>query len=435
MDTLIKKDKYKLSRFLYIIEAMLEYFIAIGVGTVYLASLAKEIGVSDSLVAIITAFISLGESFRIFAVLLANNKPVKVWVTTMHVISQIFFALIWFVPLIKASKLIKTILLIALLLIAYLLHNLCYPAKTNMYMSCVDEHKRGSFTATKEMVSLAGGMVFTIIYSNLIDHLTVSGKKTVAFILCGIILLFIMLGHTFSLVFVKEKVLDSENADDSKSVSLMQTFKQILKDKSIFFIIALCAFYNIIYYSSVPFFSTYQIKELGFSLPFVSIISSIGAGVRFICSKPVGKLADNYSFNKSMTFCLCFLALSYLVMSFTTPTNGKYTYFIYVAFEGVSAAGITSAILNFIYDYVSYENRTSALALNGAISGLTGFLTTLAITPLFNHIQSVQQSGGRFLGLNIYAQQFLSVVALVLTIVLILYNVLVIGKIKRNADK
>ncbi len=435
MDTLIKKDEYKLSRFLYIIEAMLEYFIAIGVGTVYLASLAKEIGISDSLVAIINAFVSLGESFRIFAVLLVNKKPVKVWVTTMHVISQIFFALIWFVPLIKASKLIKTILLIALLLIAYLLHNLCYPAKTNMYMSCVDEHKRGSFTATKEMVSLAGGMIFTILYSNLIDYLTATNKKSIAFILCGIILLFIMIGHTLSLVFAKEKVLEDENAGDCKCVPLLQTFKQILKDKSIFFIIALCAFYNIIYYSSVPFFSTYQINELGFTLPFVSIITSIGAGVRFVCSKPVGKLADKYSFNKSMTFCLCFLATAFLVMSFTTPENGKYMYFIYLAFEGVSAAGITSAILNFIYDYVSYENRTAALALNGAISGLTGFLTTLAITPLFNYVQGVQQSGETFLGLNIYAQQFLSILAFVLTIILILYNVLVIGKIKRNADK
>ena len=73
-------------------------------------------------------------------------------------------------------------------------------------MSCVDERKRGSFTAVKEMVSLAGGMVFTLFYGNLIEYLTDIGQKTLAFALCGSMLLLFVIGHTLTLIFAKEKV-------------------------------------------------------------------------------------------------------------------------------------------------------------------------------------------------------------------------------------
>ena len=45
----IKKEKneYALSRFLYILEAMLEYFVSIAVGTVYLAKITKYVRIGD----------------------------------------------------------------------------------------------------------------------------------------------------------------------------------------------------------------------------------------------------------------------------------------------------------------------------------------------------------------------------------------------------
>ena len=90
MGTLINQNEKnnKITRIMYIIEAMLEYFIALGIGTDYLAFLALEVGMSDALIGIIEAFVSLGASFRVFALLLTNKTPVKGWVSVMHVISQ-----------------------------------------------------------------------------------------------------------------------------------------------------------------------------------------------------------------------------------------------------------------------------------------------------------------------------------------------------------
>ena len=71
------KDGYESSRFLYIIEAALEYFVAISVGTVYLAKITGYCGISDEITAILTAFVSLGCGFQFFSVFIGRNMPVK----------------------------------------------------------------------------------------------------------------------------------------------------------------------------------------------------------------------------------------------------------------------------------------------------------------------------------------------------------------------
>ena len=59
------KSRYKTSRLLYIIEAALEYFISIAVGTVYLAKLATHIGISDWLTGILTSPFRFLPSFSV----------------------------------------------------------------------------------------------------------------------------------------------------------------------------------------------------------------------------------------------------------------------------------------------------------------------------------------------------------------------------------
>ena len=123
MEKTIKKDEYAFSRILYVIEAALEYFIALGISFTYLPVLGKGIGLSDGLIAIVESFVSLGCGFQIFAIFLVKKKRVKPTVTIMHIISQVFFALIWFVPLFRFSKQAKIVLFIVLLISAHIIHN------------------------------------------------------------------------------------------------------------------------------------------------------------------------------------------------------------------------------------------------------------------------------------------------------------------------
>lgn len=172
-------ERYKTSRFLYIFEAAFEYFISIAVGSIYLTKITSYIGISDSLTGVLSAFVSLGCGFQIIAIFLAHKKPVKSWVTLLHIISQALFALLYFVPIFDLSKAAKTWIFIAFLLFAQIIHNIVNSPKINWYMSLVDDKKRGRFTANKEMVSLIGGMAFSYFMGLVMDRFEEIGNARV----------------------------------------------------------------------------------------------------------------------------------------------------------------------------------------------------------------------------------------------------------------
>ena len=221
------KDSYKTSRVLYIIEAALEYFISISVGSYYLALIASKIGIPDNVTGILTSFVSLGCGFQIIALFLAHKSSVKRWVTVFHVISQLLFSFMYFVPLLPISKGGQMALLIGALLTAHILHNAINSPKITWFMSLVDEHKRGSFTANKEIVSLLGGMVFSFALGQVMDSFSENGKINTGFVICGVLILFLTALHTLTLVFSKEK---------QRGVSKRFSFKEVFalfKNKTI----------------------------------------------------------------------------------------------------------------------------------------------------------------------------------------------------------
>lgn len=417
------KDPYKSSRLLYIIEAALEYFIAIAVGTVYLAKITKQIGLSDSVTGILTSFVSLGCGFQIIAIFLAHKKPVKRWVTVFHVISQLLFSAMYFVPLLPISKAGQTILLIISLLLAQILHNAINSPKINWYMSLVDENKRGRFTANKEIVSLLGGMVFSFALGQVMDYFTESEKINTGFIICGVMLLFLTGLHTLTLVFAKEK--PSEKGKGFKFREVISLFK----DKTILKVILVFVFWNIASYITTSFMGAYQLNDLGFTTGYSSIIIIVGSLLRAVFSRPIGKFADKFSFCKMLYICFGIEALAFLVASIVAPSNGTYMFVIYYILYCVGCAGVNSSIINLIYDYVDYEKRTSALALVNTASGFAGFFATLAVSPLVEYIQG---NGNKLFGLNVYAQQVLALISFVFVILIIIYLVTVISKLKKH---
>lgn len=417
------KDEYKSSRILYIIEAALEYFIAIAVGTVYLAKITSEIGIPDNITGILTSFVSLGCGFQIIALFLAHKKPVKRWVTVFHVISQLLFSAMYFVPLLPISRAGQTALLICSLLLAQVLHNAINSPKINWCMSLVDEHKRGSFTANKEIVSLLGGMVFSFALGQIMDSFSENGKITTGFLVCGVILLFLTALHTLTLIFTKEKL-----SEQTKKLNIKEIFG-LFKNKTILKVICVFVLWNIASCITTSYMGAYQVNDLGFSPVFASVVIIIGSLVRATVSRPVGKFADKFSFCKMLYFCFGVEVLAFLTATLVTPANGRYMYIAYYVLYCVGCAGINSAIINLIYDYVDFDKRTSALALVNTASGFAGFFATLAVSPLVKHIQG---DGNKFLGKEIYAQQLLAFCSAIIIVGIIVYLLLVISKLKRH---
>ena len=418
------KDEFTLSRIFYIIEAAIEYFVSILVTGAYLAKITAAIGMSDMLTGILASFVSLGCGFQVFAIFLANKRPVKRWVTILHSVNQLAFALVYVVPFFDFSSTAKIVFFIVFLLLGHVINNVVNAPKINWFMSLVDDHKRGRFTANKEMISLIGGMAFSFAMGAVIDSFEEAGNISGAFIVCGLTVFALMIFHSATLVFSKEKI-----AEEKEMISTKALIGELIKDKNLFKVILISVLWNVVSYTATPFYGSYQIKELGFSMTFVSALAAAYAIVRTLFSMPLGKFADKHSFAGMLNICFAIMLVAFVVNVFTVPSNGKIFYSIYYMLYAIGMAGINSATINLIYDYVEKEKRMGALALKSTLAGFVGFFTTLAVSPLVSHIQN---NGNSFLGLDVYAQQVVSALAAILLIFLIIYLNVIVRKIRNN---
>lgn len=418
------KDPYKFSRILYIIEATLEYFISMAIGGAYLAKVSTYIGLPDEVTGILSSFVSLGCGFQLIAIFLANKRPVKIWVTILHTLNQIFFALVYVVPFFEVPKTVKVVAFIVFLLAGHIVNNIVNSPKINWYMALVPDKKRGAFTANKEIVSLMTGIVFSFGLGAVIDFFEEKGDLTTAFILCGVGVFVLALLHTLTLILSKEKPAKKEE----KHVKIKDTLKELVKDKNLMKVVLVSVLWNVANYTVTPFTGTYQNNELGFTMLFVSALSIAYAIVRSCFSRPMGKFADKYSFTKMLNICFIIMILSFLCLAFTTPANGKVMYTIYYMLTAIGMAGINSGAINLIYDYVKPKQRTSALALKSTLAGFAGFFTTLAVSSLVKYIQ---RNGNKLFGISIYAQQVMALLGVLLVVVILVYVNTVVKNIKR----
>ena len=426
----MKKDIYRSSRVGNIISAALEYFISMLVIDSYLAKLTTDIGISDSVTGILTSFVSLGFGFQLFAIFLINKKPVKRWVTALTIINQLFFAFVYVIPFFEMSKTVKTVLFVAMLLLAHIILNVSSPAKIDWHMRLVDDNKRGRFTALKEIVSLLGGMVFSFVIGTVIDTCEANGNLHGAFIFCAAGVLGLMVIDTVVLLLMKEK--PHKEIEEGEKVSVMKVVGQILRNKKIFKVLLVSVIWYVALYSTIPFYGTYKIKELGFSMTLVSILSAAYAIARSLASRPLGRYADKHSFTRMLNICFVIVFVAYSINMFTVPANGKVFYTIYYMLYAISMGGINSAGTNLIYDFVEPDKRVAALALQHTLAGFAGFFATIIVGFLVDYIQ---KSGNTFLGMNVYAQQVVSAIGAIVVLLALLYLNTVVKKMQREREK
>lgn len=420
-------DEYRVSRGGVIIEAMLEYFISILTTGAFLAKITESLGFSDSLTGILSSFVSLGCLFQLSSILfLRNLRAVKRPVMIAHLINELLFVFVYIAPIVPLSAGAKTAIFLFSFCGANIIHNVMRANKSEWEISLVDDGKRGMFTAKKEMVSLLGGMTFTYIMGAVFDHFEGMGKSREAFLAGAVAVLGLMLFHLLSLSFIKEKP-----AQERRDSTLGESLKILFANKMFCRVVIL----NILWYAaaaiSVPFYGAYQVGELGFSMTYVSLLSILYAVVRTLVSPLLGKYADRTSFSRMNYLCYLVSAASFLVNCFTVPENGKVFYAVYYALYAIAMGGINSGLSNLVFDHVQGENRRSAIAITFALGGLTGFLTTCLISPLVSYIQ---QNGNRIFGLSVYAAQFVSGIAFLMTAAVILYvRFAIIPKEHKNA--
>ena len=410
---------------MYIIQADLEYLITLLVSGAFLATLTTQLGMSDGLTGIISAFTSLGCLFQMVSIIFRRGS-VKKFVIWISLINQVLFIILYLIPLGSAPYL--KYLFIACLFFALFIYNVAHPKKIDWLMSMVDENKRGVFTANKEIISLITGIFFNMIMGAVMDYFKLKGQIKIALIIGAITLFVLSVLHTATLIFAADK---KTSEIEKTKVSFKENIS-FYKEKSTLKLAFVFILWYISNYSTCSFYGTYQIKELGFSLTTVSIIAIVSSMVRISVSRFWGSYADKNSFAKMLCICLGFTVVAHLFAALSTPSNGIVMFSLYSIFFYIGQGGIVSGLLNICFDYMPFHRRADFMAFSQALAGLSGFLTTLAISPLVTYIQN---KGNVFLGINVYAQQITSIIAVLFGVISVIYIIFVILPMKRIRGK
>ena len=414
------KDPFRTTRIAYILESMFEYMISIATSGVYLAKLTTTIGISDAMTAILSSVASLAAMFQIFSILLAHKTPVKRWVFPMTVIPQALVCTLYLIPFLDIGA-AAPILFLIITLTNQAAHNIVAPAKLNWFFSPIAPNKRGDFQAKTSIVSIIGGTLFTFVAGLTIDKLEAAGETDTLFIILTTVIFALAVMQMLCLLVAKE---GDTKADKNKSP--FKSAKALLSNKAFIHIIIINALWSIANSITTPFLSTYQIKELGFSMTFISTVTIVLSFLNILAVFLAGKYSIKHSYTSLFIGSYIFGLIGFGFIIFTTTANGYFMFTAYRVFNLFfgAAAGISATGL--VFSFVKESERTSALAFKSILTGLFGFITTLVVSPIFADMQLGEI---KLFGTTLFAQQVLSIISFVITLLILLYYVFICRKI------
>lgn len=412
---------YRQSRSAYTAQCLFEYFISILCSDAFLAKLLKDIGLSDALTGLLSSFISFTFFFGLFAIPLAGKlKKVKKPIITLDTLSQLFFTALYAVPFLPSGTAAKgavvTVLLVLAYFTLYLNTSICYKWGN----SFVSPAKRGSFSATKEMISLIAGVFFTLFMGFVTDKYENAGNLHGAFIFIGITMI-ITCGCNFAcLELIKEKPLSESGAKQSPRKIIEQTFLNTRFRNAMI----LTAITETARYFTIGFMGTFKTVDLGFSVSKIQIINVAANLGRFAVSKPFGKYSDKNGFANGY-FAGNLLSAAAFFIGIFTSTKTSILVLPFTMLFNMSLAGTNQNTFNMAYSYVDDEYILSAMTVNNSVRGICGFLSSLAGSKVLSFIQG---NGNRLFGRAVFGQQILSAGSLILSLAALIFNKCVVSK-------
>ena len=420
---------YKRSRKAYMMESMFEYFITLLVADSFLAKLLSSIGLSDAMIGVVSSLISLAFLFQLAAIFVVGRVVnVKRFVVFFHAISHLIFMSLYFIPFLPWTLPYKEVLVFVCILAAYFGKYLVNSILYKWANSFVDPDKRASFSAGKEMLSLASGVIMTLLLSHIMDAFEASDNLNGGFIFAACAILIFNICDLISILLIKKDTHKKEtgNVHAQEKIPFREVMDNTLGNKNFRSVILLAVLWDVARYTTIGFLGIYRIQELAFTLGTVQIITIAGNIARLIFSKPFGKYSDKRSFAKGMELAMILCVIAFAFNVITTPTT-RWLVIGYSIFFNVAMAGSNQNMFSITYSYVDSKYFVQASAIKNSIGGLCGFCASLLASKLLSFIQ---ENGNTLFGIPVYGQQVLSLISLVIVVIAIIYTHLVISKQK-----
>ena len=403
-------------------QCSVEYFVSLLVTDAFLAKLLTSIGISDALTGIISSFITLAFVIQLMSIFLVRVKmSTKKLVITFDTLSIFFFMLLYFIPFLPVSQTMKTVIVMISILMAYVGKYLILSICFKWANAFVEPTKRADYSATKEMISLFGGMIFTAVIGYIIDKYEGLGNLEGGFLFLAISVLILNICNFVCLAMIKKEDA-SERAGDNQPLRVIA--KHTLGNKNFRNVIILTVLWNLAIYFTVGFLGVFKTKDLCISVFAVQVINIAANFARLLISKPFGKYSDKTSYAKGFELGMVIAAAAFLINMFTTKTTW-FLIVIYTVLYNCSVAGTNQNSFNIAYSYVDSKYITQAMAFKNSIGGLFGFGASLLGGKI---LAMIQANGNQLFGINVYGQQVLSGISFIILVIAIIFTKKVIEK-------
>ena len=415
--------QYKRSRSVYMAQCTFEYMLALLVTDAFLAKLLSHLGLDDTTIGIISSFITLAFVIQIFSLFLYKLKmPSKTVTLIFYPLSRLLFSSLYLIPFIPLGTTTVKVVVMCFILLAYACKYIVLNVLYKWANTFVEPTKRASYSATKEIISIAAGIVFTAVVGYIFDAMEAGGNIKHGFIMIAILAFIISLSDVLCLIFIKKE----ENTEEHRPKHFKDIIRNTLGNKNFRSVILFTAIYNSAVYLTNGFLGTFKVNDLMISVFIVQLINIVGNVVRMAASKPFGYFSDKHSFASGMAVALVFLSVGYVALMFTTP-NTWLLIALYTLLYSATLAGVNQNSYNIAYSYVDSDYITEALAIKNCIGGLFGFLASLVGSRILKYVQS---NGNMLFGVHVYGQQLLAAISFVLILAALFVMIFVVGKQK-----
>jgi len=420
------KGDYSKSRRYFTMDGITANSINVLVTGSILSGYLKSLGVSDSLNGIISALpVLLTVMQPIGAVLSENLRHRKLFVCAFALIHRLFFACLFFVPLLFDNIKMRLITLFTFFILAHGLGGLIGPAANNWIISLAPHRIRGRYFSIREKYLIIIGSVISLAAGHIIDLFEAANNITGAYIVVAIIIALLAIVNFFSL----SHIMEPETPIMESGFKLREIFALPFKTKAFLPVVIFSMLWNISAQIVIPYLGVFWVSDLYLSYTYLMVVALAMSIYRAIILKRWGRLADRISWAFVTKIAIIILAVSHILFFFILPSNAFWLFIALSVVSNTSWAVMGMAVLNIQFDYAPEKGRTLYIGTNAAIGGLVGFGASLIGAKIMDFISELNLT---FMNAPLKGQQVLLVLSGILMLVCALYIHTVLEKGKRN---
>lgn len=401
-------------------------------GGAFLASLMTYCKISDANIGIITSLASLAALSQIFLIQFMGRIKKYKFLVCFTSLQRILFSAIYFIPFLNISNQYKAIAIIVLYFTGQIFVQIGTPASQDWIASLVPSRLRGKYFSIKDSIAVFVVSGVMLLAGMILDYFKADAIRT-GFLIVGLLIFILVIINVVAMSRMKEprisylneegkemhgrlakkaKEQDTHREKESRS-SLLAEITEAFKNRKFRKVLILQSLYISGFYIALPFVAIYQVNVLKLPYTFMMLVGFICNLYRIYITPKFGRMADKYGMARMLRYSLTILGLNILILALTVPANAYPFYIIGAVLSSTAWAFVGIGLFGVQLDFFRSDKRMIWLSLVSSISGVWGFLVSIAGGKLLDFFEKNPMTiQGRY----IYPQQILNVLGFLIMI-------------------